>query len=230
MESFGEAFPGNSHTAKQSQQNTPPEKPAEAAPEETPTVKKIVSGKVTQKQKPLGERFKTMFFADNFIGHMTEKVVVPKVKDLAIGVLDQFFDAIRDGIQEAITGEPRPRGARPSYGTGRPVYPATNYSKISSAAAQRVAAAPRIIRRANIVQDIFLESREDADMVLEELAAVVDGMGHCTVGDLYGMLNISHDSTHQSWGWDILTDARIRFIPSTQQYKLVLPPPIPIEN
>lgn len=242
MEDFGN-LPGNSHSKKlkdeqrkagESENTTVSETPdSDEAPKQ---VKKVVTGTVRQRRKPLGTRLKEMFASENgdsFGQYLVDNVVVPMMKDMVLSVITQTADGIRGGIEERLFGaSTQERTRTTSYGTGRPV---VNYTRYSSSSTNRPSGrstppAPRItVRRSNKVQDIILGTREDGEDVLDELRDKVDGFGHCTVGDLYTAVGITPTSTDHSWGWDNLDQARVRRL-ATDEYLLVMPSVIEIRN
>lgn len=234
-------FPGNSHTSRidEEKKDTAPGPAKTEAPSEPKQVKKVVSGKVTQRPKSLGKRFKDMFVSDssNFAEHVVENVVVPMVKDMALSIATQMVDGFRQGVEEMLFGpEGKERRQRTtSYGTGRPV---VNYTRYSSTSSVRRSTTDRdrpvrgeAIRRSNRVKEIIVESREDGDAVLEELDAIIDNpnVGHCTVGDFYAACGESTSSTDEEWGWTDLSQARVRKL-DVDEYLIVMPRPRPIES
>ncbi|QEQ93916.1 hypothetical protein SEA_KARDASHIAN_51 [Streptomyces phage Kardashian] len=249
MEDFG-SLPGNSHSEKLKKEQQKAGESEQVGPlpgaqkqydehqkdGEPKQVRKVVTGTVRQRRKPLGTRLKEMFASedgDTFGHYLVENVVVPMMKDMVLSVITQTADGIRGGIEERLFGSStQSRTRTTSYGTGRPV---VNYTRYSSSSTNRPSSrpsthAPRItVRRSNKIQDIILGTREDGEDVLDELKDKVDGFGHCTVGDLYTAVGITPTSTDHGWGWDDLDQARVRRL-ATDEYLLVMPRPIEIEN
>jgi hypothetical protein len=233
-------FPGNSHTAKRiEEKNDPEEAPVESKATSGPRqVKKVVTGKVAENKPTIGNRFKKMFLHDggNFAEDIAQRVVVPMFKDMALSIATQMVDGFRQGVEEMLFG---PDGAKDrrarttNYGTGRP---RINYTEYSSRSTVRRSSDPIRRdredrgRRSNRVKEIIVESREDGDLVIEELEAIIDGdIGHCTVGDFYAACGESTVSTDEEWGWTSLRDARVRKI-DRDEYLIVMPTPRPIES
>lgn len=229
-------FPGNSHTARTITNSQDAEKAEENA-SDPKKLEKVITGKVVQRKKGLGSRFKEMFFHEdgNFGEYLFEKVIVPKLKDLGLSVLDQFFDGIHQGVEEMFHG-PNGQGRRKtiSYGTPRRNYNAYSASSpsVRRESITRPPGVPRIIRRSNVIEDIILETREDGEAVIEELTAVIDSVGHCTVGDLYSLVDIHPKTTDEGWGWTDISNARCTRIPGANppEFMLRMPSPRPIEN
>lgn len=233
-------FPSNSHTARiEQKKDTEPEETGTETPSEPKKAKKVVTGKVTNHKPTLSSRFKKMFLHEggDFAGHIVEKVVVPMFKDMALSIVTQMVDGVRQGVEEAIFG-PDGKGERrrtTSYGTGRPVVNYTRYS--SSSTVRRSGDAPirrsdryDRDRRSNQVKQIVVQTREDGDAVIEELEGIIDSdIGHCTVGDFYAACGESTVSTDEDWGWTDLRNARVREI-TRDEYLIDMPRPRPIES
>lgn len=241
MDEFPGNLPGNSHSAKmtkgpQTEKTEPENTETSTASAESPEPKKkVIQGRVTQRRKPLGTRVREMFAGDgqeSFADHLINNVAVPMIKDMIISVVAQTLDGVKNGVEDRISGTSQSRTRTPSHATGRTH---TNYSGFSSPprrpTSRPASPASRItIRRSNQVQDIILETRADGDAILEELQAVIDSVGHCTMGDLYSYFDdIKQDQTHEGWGWDNIDEARVRRI-ATEEFLLVMPRPIDIRN
>jgi hypothetical protein len=227
-------FPGNSHTSRLVEKEQGPAKSETAS--DPKKVEKVVTGKVTVRNKPLGTRLKDMFINDggSFGEYLVEKVVVPMVKDMVLSIITQTADGIRGGIEEKLFGpdEQSRRTRTPGYGTTRPV----NYTRFSNPpsvgrrdSATRPASGHRAIRRSNVVKELIVETREEGDLVLEELDAIIDTVGHCTVGDYYSTMGENTRSTDEEWGWTSLAAARVSKL-STDEFLISMPRPLPIEN
>jgi hypothetical protein len=246
MDDFG-SLPGNSHTSKlkkeqqEASKETGPipsaqkqyEEHQKSEAENDGTVKKVVTGKVVKKRKPLGVQFKEMFASEgeqSFVDYLINDVAVPMIQETIISIASNTLDGIKNGIEDRITGgRTDSRSSRTtSYGTGRRVDYNAQY-RASRPSIRTSAPSPRMtIRRSNRVMDIFLETREDGLDVIEELQGKIDGFGHCTVADLYACVGEDIKTTDEAWGWDNLEDARVRRL-ATGQFQLVVPRPIPIQ-
>lgn len=229
-------FPGNSINSRIEQKPDPEQVPENTKATSEKTVKKVVTGKVAEHKPTLGKRFKNMFIHDggNFAEHIVEKVVVPMVKDMALSIVTQMVDGVRQGVEEAIFGpdgrEKRVRST--SYGTGRPRVNYTQYSSNTrvSRTESREPVRSRSVRRSNRVREILVKTREDGDRVLEELDGIIDSeLGHCTVGDFYAACGEETVSTDEEWGWTDLSGARVHKITS-DEYLIAMPRPRPIES
>lgn len=213
-------FPGNSFAAKKKIEEAAEKKTAE---EEKEKLESVVTGKVERRKKPLSKKFKEHFATEGegFLDHIVEKVIIPKSLELVNTIIRQTADAFAQGFEEALFGKSSHRPAppaRPGYGTGRPVA----YNQMSASRATNTAGyyQPRI-RRSNIVRDVVVEIREDAELVLDTLRGVIERHGHCTLGDFYDLVDEPTVNTDHEWGWTDLRSARSREV--NGGYLIVLP-------
>jgi hypothetical protein len=55
--------------------------------------------------------------------------------------------------------------------------------------------------------EIILESRAEAELVLEKLTDLIEQYDVATVADLYELVGISSSHVDQKWGWDDIRDS-----------------------
>lgn len=222
-------FPGNSHTSKIKEPD--PEK--SEASERPKKLDPVVTGKVTLRRKTLGARFKEMFVSDggNFVDFLIETVVVPAVKEMLASAVRETTEGFRQGIEERLYpgGRPSSRTTRPGNTSGPVNYTRYNTGATSSSRRDVISRQNRHVRRSNAIEDIIVGTREGGDRVLENLNALVDDLGHCTVGDLYDLVGEKPRSTDESWGWYDLSRARVLKV-SHNEFLINMPEPEPIDN
>lgn len=220
-------FPGNSHTSRIVQ----PEKSEETP--EPEKIKKVVTGKVTTRKKPLGARLKEMFVSDggSFVDYLVESVVIPTIKELVITTITQTATGFQQGIEQRLFGEVRSRPTtiinRPGGSSGPVAY--NRYSAGHSVQTRNgtpVYQAPR--RRSNAIEDVIFQTRNDADAVLETLDCLIDDQKFCTVNDYYDLVGIRTQSTDADWGWYDLGRARVNQL-AKDQFLISMPRPREIE-
>jgi len=197
---------GNSNKAK-----------AAVEPVERQKLEKVVDGVVTQKKKSLGRKI-----ADNFSGENMQTigsyiffdVIVPQAKDM-------IMDALTTGAQRAMYGDAH-RSQRTGGGIGRP----TAYNRMYNNKPE-----PRVItqqaRASHEFGDFVLETRPEAEKVLDGLLELIDKYGFASVADLYDLLGQTSDFTDGKHGWSDLRAASV----SRQRagYVLDLPRTQPID-
>jgi hypothetical protein len=74
--------------------------------------------------------------------------------------------------------------------------------------------------------EIVLETRQEAEDVLDSLFELVDRFGSASVSDLYELVGVKATHTDEKWGWEDLrgtTPSRVR-----GGYLLDLPDPEPL--
>jgi hypothetical protein len=198
-------------------------------------VKKVVTGTVVHKPKPLGKRFKEMFVHDggSFAEELAKNVIEPMIKDMALSIVVQIGDGIKRGFEDMIFGPDengRRRSNAISHGTGRPI----NYNRFSSPTTIRRPEGGRPsdrnerIRPSNRVKNLVVTTRKEGDDVIEELEAMIDSdIGYCTVGDYYAAMGESSTSTDEEWGWVSLRAARVVKL-DHDEFVIEMPRPRPI--
>lgn len=192
-----------------------PELPSNSKLKERKKVEQVTSSPVTKKKQGFATKAVSAFVGEDIhnVGeYLVYDVAIPAFKNL-------ISDMVSQGIERMLFGESSPRrgsssgGTRVSYGS---------YSRPGSAPGNRRDASPQN-RRYHDFSDIELESRDEAYLVLDRLADLVDEYGLATVADLYDLCGITTEYTDENWGW---TSARnMSVIRSRHGYMLQLPKP-----
>lgn len=212
-------FPSNSRTTQETSK-------ASAKAEEK-KVEKVVTGKVIQRKKGLGTRFKETFISGadskSVMDYVFFDILIPAAKDMVV-------DATQAGLERKFYGETRSAGRRGYNRGGGPGY--TAYNRIGSSALR---SEPRVehrnpSRRARANHDfgeIILETRVEALNVLETLYEILSRFEVVTVADLYDAVDIESAFTDNRWGWESLEGSDIQRV--RQGYLIVLPKPVAID-
>lgn len=191
-------FPSNSKNVT--------EKSAPQVKAEEKKIEKVVSGEVTQRKKPLGKRFKSMLTGVEFRGatqYVFMDVLVPAVKNMVV-------DAVDVGIKRMVYGDghrsmPRShehRGSRTTYNQpvrrsqttmlpGQPPYPPPS-------------------RQSRNSNEIILNSREEAELVLSTLVDIIDKYEIASVADFHTIVGLPSTYVDNNWGWSALHYVNIR--------------------
>lgn len=212
-----ENYPSNSHKSKREAQ--PEKKPSLAKKQ----VEKVVTGEVARRKKPLGKRFTEMFVggdARSASGFVLFDIVIPSAKDMISEAGSKYLDHM-------LYGEVRPR-ERSSRSSRRESF--TSYNRMSSIRRDREEPRRELSRRAretHSFDEIILETRVEAEEVLESLFNVIAEYEEVTVADLYKAVGEVPDFTDEKWGWTDLRGAgatRVR-----GGYLLDLPKPVQLD-
>lgn len=216
-------FPSNSKM-------TAPAKKASSAKVEEKKVEKVVTGKVVQRKKSLGTKFKETFISGADSKSVLEYVLFDILKPAA---KDMIVDATQAGLERTFYGEAR-SGGRRGYGRGPsgPGYTAYNRPGApvvrSGGPREEPRHAPSRRARANHdFGEIILQTRVEANAVMDTLYELLSRFEVVTVADLYDAVDVESAFTDNRWGWEDLQGSDIRRV--RDGYLLVLPRPVPID-
>lgn len=195
-------YPSNSHKSKQEQKQGGERKKME----------KVTTGVVKTKNNEL-RRFKDVFIAEDaktVKDHLWMDVLVPNVKKIIV-------DLIQDGISLLVYGTTSTRknntpAGRVSYGS---LYKAQSERKPQEG-----------LRTSYSYADVTLESRADAEDVLDRLKEAINEYGSVSVADLYDLIGVTGEFTDNKYGWVNLANADIQRV--RDGYLLKLPKALPL--
>lgn len=205
-------FPGNSNKEKENRRQ--PAKPQKK-------VVKVVQGEVHRRKKPLGKRIKEFFFrGDSSVwSFVALDILLPATKDA-------ISDAFKEGIDYAMWGGDSRPGRRDGRhrrdGRGH-----VRYDRYSSRHDE-----PRNMSRrdraSHNFDDIVLDSRVEAQHVIDRLFDLANQFEVATVADLYELVGVTANYTDDKWGWEDLRGAGVTRL-SSGGYLLDLPRPEPLD-
>lgn len=191
-------FPPNSQRAKGRPKGPAPEQPKA---DEGPKVQRVTQNEAIQRKRGIGSRFKQTFIEGNArmaLNYMVGDVIIPTIQDAMI-------EALQGGIERVIKGDTQPRKstAPSAYST----IPRTNYQSQfrspNAAPPQQRSISPQS-RSMHNFGEILLESRQEANDVIEMLYETLSRFGTVKVADLYTMTGIQSSHVDHQWGWDNL--------------------------
>lgn len=194
----------NSHKSKEEQN---------AALAERKKLEKIVSGNVKTKKKSDVHKFADIFISEdaaNVKNYILMDVLVPTVKKA-------ISDIITNGIDMILYGG---NGRKPGSRVDKVSY--RDYSSTS-----RGDDRPARTRSGYSYDDVILDTRGEAEEVLDRMDELIDTYGAVSVADLYDLVGITCNYTDNKYGWTNIRNAepiRVR-----NGYMLKLPKAIPIE-
>lgn len=208
-------YPGNSRERRSTQVDRPAVKPIAKASEEParPKVQKVVTGRVVERKKSLGTRFRETFFSGGKeVGeYVLHEVIIPSVKEVLIDAVTQFVerglwrpDQERGGFR-ARSGRPytqRPSGRNGYIQYGGSSSPSNSrYSPRDERRDDRPAYTTRRERNGFQLKEVVFQTHHDADNVLRELESTASEYGHASVIDYYDAIDLTHEYTDERWGW-----------------------------
>lgn len=199
-------FPSNSQSPKKPN----PKK-------EKKEVESVVTGEVIQKKKSLGRRFKDVFLGADFkeaSSYIVADVLFPAVRNLVV-------DATTKGIERFVYGETVSQRSR----HGRPN---TNYRESSNrrpSIGRSNRPSSRQESRPNS-DSVVIVSREEADMVLDEMMSMIEKYEAVSVADYRDLCGLPSAFVDNKWGWTDLSYAETHQV--REGYLIDLPTPVPI--
>lgn len=202
-----DVFPGNSREKKKV-----PEKEK---------IERVTTAEPIRRKKGLGRRFKDIFFGGDpkaTASFIVQSVLIPAAKDMIV-------DAASEGVQKLVRGDSyRRRNSPPSGPAGY-----VNYQRISRGSA--VSEPPRGMspraRARHEFDEIVLQSRQEAETVIEQLYEIVSKYDTATVSDLYDLVGIRGTHVDHKWGWTDMRGAGV--VRVRDGFLLELPDVIPME-
>lgn len=218
-------YAGNSNKKKKGAPREFTDEAIEGIPQGPKKVESVVEGRVTRKKTSWWKKLGSAMTADDTRGvggYVLEEILIPAFKSMV-------YEAITGGTERAIFGEVRGRALGSSAFRGG----GTNYSKISTGRVNRAVEEPRSrtvssrARKAHNFDEITIESRVEAQEVLERLSDLVEQYGTATVADLYELVDLDSNFVDAKWGWDNLSTARS--VKVRGGYFLDLPRPEPLD-
>jgi len=183
-------------------------------------IEPIVKGGVVRKRRSPGKRFREMFVGGDArsVGqYVVLDVLLPALKDMVA-------DAGSQGLERLIFGETRVRGRRP----GQSGY--VNYSRFSASRTPEREPRREMTRRGRSTHDfdeIVLDSRGEAEEVIDRLFDLVSQYDQVTVADLYDLVGITGNYTDERWGWTDIRGAQV--VHTRSGYLLDLPRAEPLK-
>lgn len=183
-------------------------------------IEPVVSDAVRRK-KPLRKKFSEVFIAGSAktaIGYALWEVLLPAAKDTVVEVITQ-------GVEKLFFGDSRRRGSSPPQ-SGPTGYVSYNRYSMQNRMSSPQRVMSRQARSRHDFDEIILESRTEAEEVIDRLYEVISRYESATVADLYQLVGLSSSHTDYKWGWTDIRGAGVTR--SRDGYVLDLPEPIPL--
>lgn len=197
----------NSHKFKEEQ------KANQVAAQTEKKVSKVVKGNVKIKKKSEARKFADVFLPEdisNVKSFIFQDVLIPALKKVISDTVDTFL-----------------------YGGSRRGGSTSNAGKVSYSSYyggdrfdRRDDRPPFDTRRGFDLGDIVLDTRQEANDVLNRMEELIDSYKQVTVGDLYDLLGKSCDYTANNYGWTSVRAAEV--IRARDGYLIKFPRPMPI--
>ena len=194
---IGEEFKSNSHKSK------------EEPKREEKKIEKVATGKVKTKKKSGATKFADVFITED-IGNVKDYIIYDVLLPAAKKTISEI---VSNGIDMILYGETKSHKSRGSK---------VSYSKYYD---DRDDDYRRSSRRSRVIgydyEDVILETRREAEEVLNRMEDLIDSYGVVSVADLYDLVGISGNYTDNKYGWMNLRSAGIER--TRDGYMLLLP-------
>jgi hypothetical protein len=195
---------------------------------EAKKVQRVTTGEVVRRKKPLGARLKDIFIggsARSVWSYVAMDVLIPAAKDMVA-------DAATQAVERTIFGESRRRvGTNFRGGTYTPYNrfsPASSNTPPWRAGQQDPREISKRARATHNFDEIMLESRGEAEEVLDQLLEIISQYQAASVADLYTLIGVSAAYTDGKYGWSDLRGASVSHVRGGL-YLLNLPKPVPLD-
>lgn len=161
-------------------------------PKDEKALEKVVTGDVKVKKRSKGRKFIDLFINEDgadIKDYLLLEVFVPAVKDTILDLMNMIFYG-------------RTRGSSKRGST---------YVSYNSYSDGRRRPTGRPVRNGYSFDDIVVESRGEAEKVLDVLNEMIDRYGEATVADFYDLVGVTGNGyTDRSYGWKDLRNAYIQ--------------------
>lgn len=189
---------------------------------EDKNVARVTSGEAVRRKKNLRRQFTETFVAGDAksaVRFVVMDVLLPAAKDMIV-------DAGSQGIEKLIFGDARRRGSSPPQ-SGPTGYVNYNRQSPMSRFTSPQRAMSRQARSQHNFDEIVLESRTEAEEVIDRLFDLVRQYDTASVADLYELVGLGSAHTDHRWGWTNLSGAGVARVRGG--YLLDLPNPHPLD-
>lgn len=201
-----EEYKPNSHKYKEEVKKSSEEK----------NITPVVKGKVTRKKNNVRKLTDTFVNEDmhNVKSYIIFDVLIPAAKKA-------ISDIVTNGIDMILYGETRTK-----HRSGSTTY--VSYDRFSDRDRDRdYRYRDSRTRSGYSYDDVILETRREAEDVLNAMDDILDRYKIVSVADMYDLMNVKCDYTDNKYGWDNLRSADV--VRVRDGYVLKLPKPMPID-
>lgn len=211
-----EDFPSNA----QSQRRARHEREVSKTVEEPTVDRVLVKGKVIRRKQTLGTRFKKSFLggeAKDVGSYILFDILVPSLKELVLQMASE-------GLEKALW-QGRERPGRSRIGVGRPREDYGRFSRSRSDDRDRDRRdISRRTREHHTFDDIILDTRDEANDILDAMDDKIEKYRSVSVADMYSYLGVTPDFTDERYGWTRDTFHRAKVVQTRDGFWLDLPP------
>lgn len=181
--------------------NSNSKKAAPAPAQEPKVVESVVTGTVSLRKPSIGKRLKETFVggdAQSVWAYVAYDILIPAIKDTVA-------DAFSMGIERMLFGDTRGgstgRRGRPSGAPGRVDYGSFSKPAVNRYGREETRTMSRSARASHNFSEILLDSRVEAERVVEMMSLLCDQYQVVKVSELYDLVGVTGDFTDEKYGW-----------------------------
>jgi hypothetical protein len=172
-------------------------------PREDKNIKRVTRSDPIRRKKSLGRKFKEVFFGGDARStgqYVIYSVLIPAAKDMII-------EAGREGVEKLVRGESYRRRSSPM--SGPKGYVSYNRPMDRRGLPEPSRPLSSRARARHDFDEIVLETRTEAEEVIERLFDIVSRYDSVTVSDLYELVGVRSTHVDHKWGWTDLRGAGV---------------------
>lgn len=189
-----------------------------------PKQEKIVSGRVKIKKQSIGRKFSEVFIGENMhsVGdYVIFEIAIPALKAM-------IADMGGQGLQRLLFGDERVSYRRGGTISTNSWSNHTSYDKVRTQGSY-TRNTQKQSRASHDFNDIILDTRGEADGILDRLSDLIDTYDVATVADLYDLVGVDGEGyVDDKYGWNSPRYFGVKRI--RDGYLLDLPAPEPIDS
>jgi hypothetical protein len=174
-------------------------------------VEKVVTGKVTVKKQTLGDKVANVFLKEDMSSikkYIIYELLIPGIKETVLNSLSMAF-----------FGDARYK--RPGAPSQTTIYRSqTPYVSYSNQGQPQRAANTTSTMDARYQDNVILETRQDAEHVMDQMIEILNRWGQVRVADLCELVGMPSEYTDNRYGWTDLRGADIQRVRDGWMLKL----------
>jgi hypothetical protein len=187
-------------------------------------VERVTSGEAKRKKKSLGKQFKETIVAGDpkaAARYVVMDVLVPEARDMIVNAGIGYIEKLIFGESRRRRGGTTPPQSGPSgyFSYNRQYTPPGGMTGPERVMSRRA-------RASHDFDEIILQSRGEAEEVINRLFEIVSRYESATVADLYELVGLASVHTDHKWGWTNIRGSGVSRV--RDGYLLDLPEPQPL--
>lgn len=190
---------------------------------EPKVIQQVTTSEARIRKAPIGRRIR-----ENFIRTPASSVWQGMIWDVFIpGLVDNIGSALHDGIDSMFGGTRMGRRTGSNRYAHSSASGISRYNPDNALGHRRHEQFDEDARRNQDISVIEIDSRVEAEEVLNQMNFLIDQFDVCTLADFYQLVGISPNHPDYKFGWENLGNARV--VHSRGAYYLDLPKPLQLK-